>query len=304
MFGSIGLVIVVGVLLAFMINKRNKETEAAEQAKIEKEAEKKKRAEEKKKELEARLAEEDDAADVTVGDDAAAPGKTTPEPAKKKPAKKKPAKNRRGTKRDPFPEPEMSADLAKKLNDAIAILKDPNATTTIRGADDTLFEHRKESITLLLNALVQLDLEKENDARVSWTLLDSLRRCSQFTTKWDPQPDRQGMAARQGRDHRATDHHQGPLGVVEEEPRGMESAGRDPGRLSSRAGQRSKARTRPVTSLGRDTARCTRSSWSSAVGTYPSLSSRARARGSARRRGRGPATSLGRDTVRCTRSPW
>ncbi len=185
-FGSIGLVIVVGVVLAFMVNKRNEEAAAKEKEVAAAELAKKEKAAAKRKAEE----EEDNSAENGVMEDANAesdPATHGEIPVAAKSTKKVGGKlkKKRGRKQDPFPIPEMEADVKASLEKAVATLMDLDATREQREADATCFEHRKKAIPLLINALMGLDSTKEDDCRKAWPLMDTLRRCSEWSTKYD-----------------------------------------------------------------------------------------------------------------------
>ncbi|MFT7620241.1 MAG: hypothetical protein ACI97A_003898 [Planctomycetota bacterium] len=176
--GSFGAFVVI-VILVFMVYKGKQDEKAKEeQAAIEltektaKEALAKAKAE--AEEIEAADAAEETGAVAEKVDE-------KPVAVKKKPAKKKLARR----KRDPFPEPTLTPEIADAFKKAMAILQDPDTTSTRRAADDSLFEHRKEAIPILINRLMAIDSRNEAESRGAYGLIESLRRCSEFSTKYD-----------------------------------------------------------------------------------------------------------------------
>ena len=85
----------------------------------------------------------------------------------------------------PFDLTEIDSGALSEIEGAITILKDLEATTAIRGADNTLFSHRKEAIPVLLNALFELKLDDRDDVKRGWSLVQSLCRCAEYKTTWE-----------------------------------------------------------------------------------------------------------------------
>ncbi len=181
-YGSIGLFIVMGVVFALVWKNRSDKQAAKEQAKIEQQEKLKAERIAKRDKEQAEIDAAGNENLVDEGAKAATDEKTAATKSTKPKAKKKKLPRR---KREPFPEPEMKPEVAETLKKAIATLKDLDATRELRGAGDILYEHRKEAIPLLINNLMALDSSTEDDCRRAWPLLDVLRLCSEFSTKFD-----------------------------------------------------------------------------------------------------------------------
>ncbi|MCB9833689.1 MAG: hypothetical protein H6807_14590 [Planctomycetes bacterium] len=185
LWGSIGAILVAGLLSFFVYKNHLQEKEhEAEMAKLAAGKEAPKRKDEDGLAI-------PDVADLGDGLEIPTPSDT---PADEKPAASsdKPAKASKPKREStisanltPFDLTEIDSGALSEIEGAITILKDLEATTAIRGADNTLFSHRKEAIPVLLNALFELKLDDRDDVKRGWSLVQSLCRCAEYKTTWE-----------------------------------------------------------------------------------------------------------------------